>query len=66
MLVSMAGAGAILVDENDQVYHQKPAKGTVKNSVGAGDSMVAGFVAGYLETEGPRHFQRGLAQKTIL
>lgn len=50
VLVSMAGAGAILVDENDQVYHQKPAKGTVKNSVGAGDSMVAGFVAGYLET----------------
>ncbi len=50
VLISMAGDGAILVDENGNVTKQLPCKGTVKNSVGAGDSMVAGFLAGYLET----------------
>ena len=49
-LVSMAADGALLVDENDCVYEQKAARGTVVNSVGAGDSMVAGFLAGYLKT----------------
>ena len=49
VLVSMAKDGAILVTENGQVYRQAVAKGKVKNSVGAGDSMVAGFIAGYLE-----------------
>lgn len=48
VLVSMAGDGAILVDENGSVHEMKPPKGVVKNSVGAGDSMVAGFIAGYL------------------
>jgi 1-phosphofructokinase len=46
VLVSMAGDGALLIDENGKVYHQGVCKGTVKNSVGAGDSMVAGFIAG--------------------
>lgn len=46
VLVSMAGDGAILVDENDVVYCCGVCRGTVKNSVGAGDSMVAGFIAG--------------------
>lgn len=41
-LISMAGDGALLVTEND-AYFAKPIKGQVKNSVGAGDSMVAGF-----------------------
>ncbi|MGL5433975.1 MAG: 1-phosphofructokinase [Lachnospiraceae bacterium] len=50
VLVSMAGDGAILVTEDHQVIRRKPPKGTVKNSVGAGDSMVAGFLAGYLKT----------------
>lgn len=50
VLVSMAGDGAILVTEDKQVYKQLPPKGKVVNSVGAGDSMVAGFVAGYLNT----------------
>ena len=48
VLVSMAGDGAVLVDENGNVYKRLPPKGTVVNSVGAGDSMVAGFLAGYL------------------
>lgn len=46
VLVSRAGAGAVLVDENDAVHVCGVCRGTVKNSVGAGDSMVAGFVAG--------------------
>lgn len=50
VLVSMAGDGAILVAEDGNVYRRKPPKGVVKNSVGAGDSMVAGFIAGYLES----------------
>lgn len=49
VLVSMAGDGAILVAEDGQTFISAPPKGTVKNSVGAGDSMVAGFVAGYLK-----------------
>lgn len=48
VLVSMAKDGAILVDEHQQVYQLLPPKGEVVNSVGAGDSMVAGFLAGYL------------------
>ena len=50
VLVSMAGEGAVLVAEDGQVYKSPCPKGKVKNSVGAGDSMVAGFIAGYLET----------------
>ena len=50
VLVSMAGNGALLVTEDKTVYQQGVARGTVKNSVGAGDSMVAGFLAGYLNT----------------
>ena len=46
VLVSMAGDGAILLDENGRVHKCGVCKGTVKNSVGAGDSMVAGFLAG--------------------
>ena len=49
VLVSMAGDGAVLVDENGVVYESAAPKGTVVNSVGAGDSMVAGFLAGYIE-----------------
>lgn len=48
VLVSMAKDGAILIDENGSVHRQSVCRGTVKNSVGAGDSMVAGFLAGYL------------------
>lgn len=48
VLVSMAGDGAVLVDENENIHEMPAPKGVVKNSVGAGDSMVAGFIAGYL------------------
>ncbi len=51
VLISMAGEGALLVSEDGRVVESEPPKGKVKNSVGAGDSMVAGFVAGYLLTE---------------
>lgn len=47
VLVSMAGDGALLVTEDKKVLFQKAASGTVRNSVGAGDSMVAGFLAGW-------------------
>ena len=49
VLVSMAGDGALLLDEGGNVHRLEAFKGKVKNSVGAGDSMVAGFVAGWLE-----------------
>ena len=50
VLVSMAKDGAILVTEDGEIYKKQPHNGTVVNSVGAGDSMVAGFLAGYLNT----------------
>ncbi|MBR3350324.1 MAG: 1-phosphofructokinase [Solobacterium sp.] len=50
VLVSRAKDGALLVDENGNVHQIGTAKGTVVNSVGAGDSMVAGFLGGYLKT----------------
>lgn len=46
VLISMAGDGAILVDDRGEVYRCGVCTGTVRNSVGAGDSMVAGFIAG--------------------
>lgn len=49
ILVSMAGDGALLLDENGISHRIGCPKGRVLNSVGAGDSMVAGFLAGYLE-----------------
>lgn len=48
ILVSMAGDGALLLDETGEVHRIGCPKGKVQNSVGAGDSMVAGFLAGYL------------------
>ncbi|MBE5840508.1 MAG: 1-phosphofructokinase [Butyrivibrio sp.] len=50
VLISMAGDGAMLITETGEKYRVGVPKGKVKNSVGAGDSMVAGFVAGYLKT----------------
>lgn len=50
VLVSMAGDGALLIDENGKVHEIEAPMGRVINSVGAGDSMVAGFIAGYQET----------------
>ena len=50
VLVSMAGEGGVLVAETGEVFQSPAAKGTVLNSVGAGDSSVAGFLAGLAET----------------
>lgn len=51
VLVSMAGKGAVLITEDGQTFKADAPKGTVVNSVGAGDSMVAGFIAGYLNNK---------------
>ncbi len=51
VLVSMGESGAILIDEYEKTHIAKPPKGLLVNSVGAGDSMVAGFIAGFIETK---------------
>jgi 1-phosphofructokinase len=79
VLISMAGDGAILVDETGKVYKMGVPSGKVKNSVGAGDSMVAGFIAGYLRSGdyqtalrlgtaagSATAFSEGLAQKDLV
>ena len=48
VLISMAGDGSMLITEDGEVFQMGTCKGKVVNSVGAGDSMVAGFIAGYL------------------
>lgn len=52
VIISMAGDGALLVTP-EVAYFAKPIKGTVKNSVGAGDSMVAGFTGEYVKSGDP-------------
>lgn len=49
VLVSMAGDGAVLVTTDGNIFKAEAPRGKLRNSVGAGDSMVAGFLAGYLE-----------------
>ena len=49
VLVSMAGKGAVLLAEDGSVYESPAPKGKLINAVGAGDSMVAGFTAGYMQ-----------------
>ena len=51
VLVSMAGEGAVLASENGKIYKMNAPKGKVLNSVGAGDSMVAGFLAGWINSK---------------
>lgn len=75
VLVSMAGDGAVLLDENGKTHVCGVCRGNVKNSVGAGDSMVAGFVAGCEKGDyeyalklgtasgGATAFSEGLAEK---
>lgn len=75
VLVSMAGDGALLLDENGETHICGVCKGMVKNSVGAGDSMVAGFIAGsekgdyeyalklWTAAGGATAFSDGLAQR---
>ncbi len=78
VLVSMAGDGALLLDENGKTHVCGVCKGTVKNSVGAGDSMVAGFIAGSEQGDyeyalklgtaagGATAFSDGLAEKPLI
>ncbi|MEE1013867.1 MAG: 1-phosphofructokinase [Clostridia bacterium] len=58
VLVSMGGKGALLVTGAGQVFYHPAPKGRVINSTGAGDSMVAGFLAGYLKTQDMMHALR--------
>ncbi|MGX7092780.1 1-phosphofructokinase [Hutsoniella sourekii] len=51
VIVSLGGAGSVLVSEAGQVYRANVPEGQVVNSVGAGDSMVAGFTQGFIDTE---------------
>ena len=55
VLISMAGEGEVLVAEDGSVYEAPAPKGTLVNAVGAGDSMVAGFTAGWIEKKDYRH-----------
>ncbi len=62
VLISMAGDGAILITDNGTVFRSQAPKGVVRNSVGAGDSMVAGFLAGYLPNQDiQKAFKTGVA-----
>lgn len=51
VIVSLGKDGALLIDRDGSIYHAEAPSGTLVNSVGAGDSLVAGFLAAYLETE---------------
>lgn len=62
VLVSMAGEGAVLVTADGEVFAEPAPVGELKNGVGAGDSMVAGFMAGYMEKRDYRYaFHMGIA-----
>ena len=78
VLISMAGDGAMLIDENGKCHRCGVCKGKVRNSVGAGDSMVAGFLTGAQNGDyeyalklgtaagGATAFSDGLAEKTAI
>lgn len=78
VLISMAGDGAMLIDEQGKMHRCGVCRGTVKNSVGAGDSMVAGFTVGSLNGDyeyalklgtaagGATAFSDGLAKKETI
>ena len=79
VLVSMGAQGAVLLDESGTVIPMKAPQGTAVNTVGAGDSMLAGFVAGYLERSdyfralslataagAATAFSKGLAEKELI
>lgn len=60
--VSMGGKGAILVADDGNVYKAKSPDGILKNSVGAGDSLVAGFLSGWIEKKDYEYaFRKGVA-----
>ncbi len=62
VLVSMSDKGAVLVAEDGQVYMLPAPQGRLINAVGAGDSMVAGFLAGWMQRHDYAHaFRMGVA-----
>ncbi len=62
VIISMAGDGAILIEENGEITISDTPKGTLVNSVGAGDSMVGGFLAGIAEKKNVKEaFKMGVA-----
>ncbi len=62
VLVSLAGEGAVLAAEDGNIYEAPAPKGKLINGVGAGDSMVAGFLAGWMKKKDYRHaFRMGVA-----
>ena len=62
VLISLGGEGAILVTTEEKEYYLKAPKGKVLNTVGAGDSMVAGFIAGYEQSgDFEQAFKMGIA-----
>ncbi len=79
VLVSMAKDGSLLLDENGKMHRMGVCKGEVVSSVGAGDSMLAGFISGYLSTGdysyalrlatacgGATTFSQGTAKKELI
>lgn len=77
VLVSMAENGSVLLDETGKIHICGVCKGTVKNSVGAGDSMLAGFIAGLEQgfdyalklgtaAGGATAFSEGLAERALI
>ena len=62
VLVSLGGDGAVLLSEDGTIYSSDALKGNVVSTVGAGDSMVAGFIAGYLGSGGDYEtaFRKGM------
>ncbi|MCR4563561.1 MAG: 1-phosphofructokinase [Clostridiales bacterium] len=79
VLISLDEDGALLLDETGKIHRQGTRKGTVINPVGAGDSMIAGFLAGYLKKKDYAYalklgtaagtataFSRSLASKTAI
>ena len=62
VLVSMAGEGAMILTETKEFYQLDAPKGTLINAVGAGDSMVAGFIGGWEEKKDYLHaFKMGVS-----
>ena len=62
VLISMAGEGAVLIDADGNVHDAPAPKGTLVNGVGAGDSMVAGFMAGWMQKQDYEYaFHMGVA-----
>ena len=79
VLVSMGGDGAVLFGDDGGIYHSGTVSGKAESTVGAGDSMVAGFIAGYNKTGDPGYalklgtacgnataFSKGLAKKEMI